>query len=191
MKLYRICTVLEASWNVMAHAQKPDFVFRRNGRVHSNLRERQFSRLLATEVCASAVLMLDTPRSEVVWWVLATHSIRQFPLHFPSRASPCATTFRTQYTYVMEQSPSWEDNQFSASQEIPRISWKPKVHYRIHNCSPPVHILSQLDPVHTPTSHFLNIQLNIILPSMPWSSKYHCWIHHKKQNKFQLHQWYS
>ena len=29
--------------------------------------------------------------------VLATHSIRQFPLHFPSRASPCATTFRTQY----------------------------------------------------------------------------------------------
>ena len=27
--------------------------------------------------------------------VLATHSIRQFPLHFLSRASPCATTFRT------------------------------------------------------------------------------------------------
>ena len=27
--------------------------------------------------------------------VLATHSIRQFALHFPSRASPCATTFRT------------------------------------------------------------------------------------------------
>jgi len=30
--------------------------------------------------------------------VLVTPSIRQFPLHFPSRASPCATTFRTQYT---------------------------------------------------------------------------------------------
>ena len=27
--------------------------------------------------------------------VLTTHSIRQFPLHFPSRASPCATRFRT------------------------------------------------------------------------------------------------
>ena len=25
--------------------------------------------------------------------VLATHSIRQFPLHIPSRASPCATRF--------------------------------------------------------------------------------------------------
>jgi len=26
--------------------------------------------------------------------VLATHSIRQFPLHFPARASPCAITFQ-------------------------------------------------------------------------------------------------
>ena len=38
--------------------------------------------------------MLDTPCSEVVWRVLPTHSIRQFPLHFPSRVSPCAITFQ-------------------------------------------------------------------------------------------------
>ena len=44
------------------------------------------------------VVMLDTPGSEVVWRVLATHSIRQFPLHFLSRASPCAVTFQTQST---------------------------------------------------------------------------------------------
>jgi len=30
--------------------------------------------------------------------VLATHSIRQFPFHFPSRASSCATRFRTNST---------------------------------------------------------------------------------------------
>jgi hypothetical protein len=53
-----------------------------------------FSRLLAAEVCVSAVIMLDTTCSKVVWRVLATHSIRQFPLHFPSRASPCAITFQ-------------------------------------------------------------------------------------------------
>ena len=29
---------VEVSWDVMAHAQKPDFVFRRNGRVHLNRR---------------------------------------------------------------------------------------------------------------------------------------------------------
>jgi hypothetical protein len=87
-------TAVEASWNVMAHEQKPDFVFRRNGRVHLNRRGRQFSRLLAAEVCASAIVMLDTPCSEVVWRVLATHSIRQFPLHFSSRASLCAIIFQ-------------------------------------------------------------------------------------------------
>ena len=40
--------------NVMVYVQKPDFVFPRNGRVHLNRWGRQFSRLLAAEVCASA-----------------------------------------------------------------------------------------------------------------------------------------
>jgi hypothetical protein len=70
-------------------------------------------------------------------------------------------------TYSIEQSPSWEANRFAASQEIPRILLNPKVHYRIHNCPPPVSILSQPNSVHTPTSHFLKIHFNIILPSTP------------------------
>jgi hypothetical protein len=61
---------------------------------------RQFSRLLAAEVCESEVVMLDTPCSEVVWRVLATHSIRQFPLHFPFRASLCAITFQLDSTFL-------------------------------------------------------------------------------------------
>jgi len=56
-------------WNVMAHAQKPDLVFRRNGRVHLNRQARQFSRLLAAELCASAIVILGTPCSEAVWSV--------------------------------------------------------------------------------------------------------------------------
>jgi len=67
-------------------------------------------------------------------------------------------------TYSLVQSP-WESNWFAANQEIPRISRNPKVHYRTHKHLPPVSILGQPNPVHIPTSHFLEIHPNIIHPS--------------------------
>ena len=78
-------------------------------------------------------------------------------------------------TYPMVQSPSWTANWFAASQEIPRISRNPKVHYRTHKRPPPVCILGQTNPVHIPTSNLLEIRLNIIHPSTPRSHIY--WLH--------------
>jgi hypothetical protein len=89
---------VEHVWNVMTHTQKPYLVFQRNWRVHLNRRGCQFSRLLAVEECGSAgrSCIDHVPRYSAR--VVATLSIRLFPLHFPYHASPCAITFRTAST---------------------------------------------------------------------------------------------
>jgi len=71
----------------MAHTQKPDFILRQNGRVHLNRRGRQFSRLLAGELCASACRVctaLASLCSAVMWRLLVTHFSR-FPFASPVR----------------------------------------------------------------------------------------------------------
>ena len=106
----------------------------------------------------------------------------------------------------MVLSPSWEANWFPASQEIPRISRNPKVHYRTRKRTPPVSILGQPNPVHMPTFHLLEIHPNIIQSStprspqwpapvyadvyskfiLPWEFTYTLWLSHSQDEHVQL-----
>jgi len=75
----------------MAHAQKPNLVFRGNGRVHLNRRGRQFSRLLAAEVCASAFIVGSN-----AGYTMFRDSVKGtgYPLYSrvpPSLSLPCVT----------------------------------------------------------------------------------------------------
>jgi len=63
----------------------------------------------------------------------------------------------------MEQSPAWRANRFSSCQESSHILWNLKVHNHIHNCPPPVFILSQIDLVYASSSHFLKTHFIIVL----------------------------
>jgi len=80
-------------------------------------------------------------------------------------------------TYSMEQSPPWQANSSSASQEISYLSWNSKVQYHVHKSLPLIPILSQMKPVHILTSSSSSsssskIHYNINLPPTPRSSNW-------------------
>jgi len=57
----------------------------------------------------------------------------------------------------MEQSSSCEANSRSVGEEILRLSWKLSVHYRFHKTLPVIPIQSYMNPLHTPSFHFVHV----------------------------------
>ena len=85
-------------------------------------------------------------------------------------------------TNTTKKSSSCKTNKSSTTQGILHIMMNLEIHYHIHNSRPPVPILRQTDPVLATSSHFLKIHFNIILPSMPISSKWSLSIRFPYQN---------
>jgi hypothetical protein len=63
---------------------------------------------------------------------------------------------------------SWEAANCAATQEIPKISRNPRVHYRDHKSPPLVPILSQINPIHSIPSYFSKINFNTAQPPTSW-----------------------
>ena len=83
----------------MAHAQKPDFVFRLNGRVHLNWRGASVQSTTGSRVVriSGSNAGYTTFRGSVKGTGYPT-PFASLPLHFPSCASPCAITFQLEST---------------------------------------------------------------------------------------------
>jgi hypothetical protein len=86
--------------------------------------------------------------------------IRQPPLYFSELLNISVIPFlqaarsllghESNSIYSIDQSPSWEANSRSASQEIPHILCYSQVRFRVPNSMPPVPILSQINSIHNP-----------------------------------------
>jgi len=84
----------------------------------------------------------------------------------------------------MKKSLSWETYTRSANQEISRLLWNPKVHYRVHNSPPVIPILCYMNPVRNLAPCFFKIYFNTFLLCSPWSPK---WSRQVFQLKFCAH----
>ena len=94
---------VDCVWNVMAHAQKPDFVFRRNGRVNLNRQGNQFTRLLAAEV-------LRNSGSNAGYTMLRGSVKYRIPTPFagfPLLPLPCVTVCHHFSTGLYVAAPQW------------------------------------------------------------------------------------
>jgi hypothetical protein len=94
----------------MAHAQKPDFVFRRNGWVHLNWQGNQFSRLLTGELCTSACRVCTARASlcsAVMWPYFLPTPFASFPFTSPPVRHCMPSHFKRSLQQQLVSGKSW------------------------------------------------------------------------------------
>jgi hypothetical protein len=121
----------------------------------------------------------------VTWGLvsLVVHGLWHYYIR-PGRNGTLVFCFCCQYNYRFSFTPNTEiespnflcekseilDRQPLCVKEIPRLIWKPKVHYRVHNSPLLAPTLSQMNPVHILTPNFFKSILILL-----FMYSYHYW----------------
>jgi hypothetical protein len=90
----------------------------------------------------------------------------------PDLLVQCCSSFYWIPHLLMDPSPSWGAINWAATQELPSISWNPKVQYRVRKSPPLLPILSHINPIHTIPSYLSKIHPDIVHPPTSRSSQW-------------------
>jgi hypothetical protein len=120
-----------------------------------------FSDTVSTDCLASNEIMILSPK---IW----TRDLQNMKQEYSSSENNVRSYL---LTYLLtELSPSWEAANRAATQELPSISWNPKVQYSVHKSPPLVPIQSHINPIHSISSYLSKNYFSIVHPPTHWSS---------------------
>ena len=74
----------------------------------------------------------------------------------------CHVKSNSKLSNYIQKSPLSQANSSSASQEIPHISWNPKVHYSVHKSPPLVPVPTQMNAAFSTPSYFLTFHFKYV-----------------------------
>ena len=115
-----INTYIDCVWNVMVHAQKPDFVFRRNGRVHLNRRGAS----VQSTTYSRGVRISGSNAGYTTF--RASVKGAGYPFHSPSLPLPSVTVchhISTGHNVRISTKCLQKKNLFSGASSLPYLSW--------------------------------------------------------------------